>query len=48
VSPEMATRCFERCDEDGMTGEVEILRALSDTNPVGTQGPVWLVGGRAV
>lgn len=48
VSPEMAARCFERCDEDGITGEVEILRALSDTNPVGTQGPVWLVGGRAV
>jgi hypothetical protein len=48
VSPEMAARCFQRCDEDGMTGEVEILRALSDTNPVGTQGPVWLVGGRSV
>jgi hypothetical protein len=48
VSPEMATRCFQRCDEDGMTGEVEILRALSDTNPVGTQGPVWVVGGRSV
>jgi hypothetical protein len=48
VAPEMATRCFERCDEQNMSGEVEILRALSDTNPVGTQGPVWLVGGRAV
>jgi hypothetical protein len=48
VSPEMATRCFERCDEDGITGEVEILHALSDTNPVGTQGPVWLLNGRAV
>jgi hypothetical protein len=48
AAPEMATRCFERCDEQGITGEVEILRALSDTNPVGTQGPVWLVGGRAV
>jgi hypothetical protein len=48
VSPEMAARCFERCDEAGITGEVEILRSLSDTNPVGTQGPVWLVGGRAV
>ena len=48
VSPEMASRCFERCDEDGITGEVEILRSLSDTNPVGTQGPVWLVGGRSV
>jgi hypothetical protein len=48
AAPEMATRCFERCDEDSITGEVEILRALSDTNPVGTQGPVWLVGGRTV
>jgi hypothetical protein len=48
VSPEMATRCFERLDEAGFTGDVEILRALSDTNPVATQGPVWIVGGRAV
>jgi hypothetical protein len=48
VSPEMATRCFERCDSEGITGEVQILHALSDTHPVGTQGPVWLIGGRAV
>ena len=48
VSPEMATRCFERLDEAGFMGEVEILHALSDTNPVGTQGPVWMLGGRAV
>jgi hypothetical protein len=48
VSPEMATRCVQRCDDAGFTGEVEILHALSDTNPVGTQGPVWLIGGRAV
>jgi hypothetical protein len=48
VSPEMAARCLERCDDEGITGEVEILRALSDTHPVGTQGPVWLVGGRSV
>jgi hypothetical protein len=48
VSAEMAARCMQRCDEDGITGEVEILRALSDTHPVATQGPVWLVGGRAV
>ncbi len=48
VSPEMAARCLARCDEDGITGEVEILRALSDTYPVATQGPVWLVGGRSV
>jgi hypothetical protein len=48
VSPEMARRCFERCDELGFTGEIAILRVLSDTNPVGTQGPVWYVNGRAV
>jgi hypothetical protein len=48
VAPEMAARCFERCDEEGITGEVEILYVLSDTHPVGTQGPVWLLGGRTV
>jgi hypothetical protein len=48
VSPEMAARCFERCDEEGITGEVEILYVLSDTHPVATQGPVWLLGGRVV
>ena len=48
VSPEMAARCLERCDEEGITGHVEILRALSDTYPVATQGPVWYVGGRSV
>jgi hypothetical protein len=48
VSPEMAARCFARCDEQGITGTVEILHVLSDTDPVGTQGPVWFVGGRNV
>jgi hypothetical protein len=48
VSPEMAARCLTRCDEEGITGEVEILYVLSDTHPVGTQGPVWLLGGRTV
>ena len=48
VSSEMAARCLERCDEEGITGEVEVLRALSDTYPVATQGPVWYVGRRAV
>jgi hypothetical protein len=48
VSPEMAARCLQRCDEQGITGNVEILRVLSDTDPVATQGPVWLVGGRVV
>ncbi len=48
VSPEMAERCLARCDEEGLTGRIEILRALSDTYPVATQGPVWYVGGRSV
>jgi len=48
VSPEMAARCFARCDEQGITGAVEIVHVLSDTQPIGTQGPVWFVGGRNV
>jgi hypothetical protein len=48
AAPEMVERCFARCDEEGITGEVEILRVLCDTVPVATQGPVWYVGGRAV
>jgi hypothetical protein len=48
ASAPMARRCFERLDEAGIRAEVRILRALSDTKPVYTQGPVWYVGGRAV
>jgi hypothetical protein len=48
ASAEMVARCLERCDDEGITGAVEILRALSDTYPVATQGPVWYVGGRSV
>jgi len=48
VSAPMARRCLERLDEEGIRGEVRVLRVLSDTDAVGTQGPVWRVGGRAV
>ncbi len=48
AAPEVVARYLERCDEEGITGEVEILRVLSDTEPVATQGPVWHVGGRTV
>jgi hypothetical protein len=48
ASTEMTRRCFERLDEEGIRGAVRILRALSDTHPVQTQGPVWYVGGRSV
>jgi hypothetical protein len=48
TSKGMARRCFERLDEEGIPGRLEIQRVLADTDPVGTQGPVWRVGGRAV
>jgi hypothetical protein len=48
ASPGMTRRCLERLDEESIPGRVEVLRGLSDTQPVGTQGPVWRVGGRAV
>jgi hypothetical protein len=48
ASPEMVGRCLERCDELGMRGRVHVLRVLSDTRPVYTQGPVWQLDGRTV
>lgn len=48
VSPEMARRCFERCDAEHITGAVTVLRVMSDSRLVGTQGPVWMLGGRNV
>jgi hypothetical protein len=48
ASTEMARRCLERLDRAGIRGNVRVLRALSDTRPVQTQGPVWYVGGRSV
>ena len=48
VSPGMARRCLERLDAEGITGSVRVLRALSDTRPVATQGPVWYVGGKVL
>jgi hypothetical protein len=48
ASPGMVQRCLARRHEAGLPGEVRILRALSDAHPVGTQGVVWYVGGKAV
>jgi hypothetical protein len=48
ASPQMARRCLERVDESGIRGTVEVLRALSDTKHVSTQGPVWYVGGKVL
>jgi hypothetical protein len=48
VAPEMARRCFERCDAESIRGSVTVLRAISDSQPVSTQGPVWLMSGQVV
>ncbi len=48
VSPAMARRCFERLDHEEITGTTRVLRVLSDTDNVDTQGPVWLVGGKTL
>jgi hypothetical protein len=43
---EMVRRCLERVDAARIRGTVRVIRALSDTHPVQTQGPVWYTGGR--
>jgi hypothetical protein len=48
ASAGMVERCLERCDGMGMHGGIEVLRVLSDTRLVATQGPTWLVSGRNV
>ncbi|HEY2073875.1 MAG TPA: hypothetical protein VGG88_09910 [Gaiellaceae bacterium] len=48
ASSGMVRRCLARLDHAAIPGEVRVLRALSDTHPVGTQGPVWMVGGKQV
>lgn len=48
VSAGMARRCLERLDAEGIAGEVSVLRVVSEDRPVGTQGPVWRIGGRSL
>ena len=48
VSPGMARRCFEQLDEEGIGGSVSVLRSLSGTDNVATQGAVWYVGGKVL
>jgi hypothetical protein len=48
VSTTMARRCFERLDEEQIAGSVTLLRVLSDTRPVATQGSSWIVAGRVL
>jgi hypothetical protein len=48
ASPAMVRRCLERVDAEAIRGQLRILRVLSDTDPVSTQGPVWYVEGKVV
>jgi hypothetical protein len=48
VSAPMARRCFEQLDDEGITGTVAVLRALSGTDNVATQGAVWYVAGKVL
>jgi hypothetical protein len=48
ASPEMVARCLQRLDAESIVGDLAILRVLSETRHVATQGPVWRVGGRSV
>lgn len=48
ASAAMVGRCFERCDGMGMQGSVEVLRVLSDTRLVATQGPTWILAGKNI
>jgi hypothetical protein len=42
----MVRACLERCERESIRGRVRVLEALSDSSPVGTQGPVWRIGGK--
>ena len=48
ASAQMTARCLERVDAEGIFGRLTILRVLSGTHNVDTQGPVWRVEGKAV
>jgi hypothetical protein len=48
VSTQMARRCLERLDEEHIDGSVTVLRVLSDTHPVASQGSSWIVAGKVL
>jgi hypothetical protein len=48
VAPSMARRAFQRLDAEGLSGDLRVLRVLSDTSSPFSQGPVWREDGRAV
>ena len=48
AAPGMARRCLERVDEAGTPGRLRLIEVFSDTKPVLTQGPTFVVSDRAV
>lgn len=48
VSAQMARRCFERMDAEGITGRIRLIYEISDSENAVTQGPVWRVAGKSV
>ncbi len=48
AAPGMARRCLERLDEGGIPGGLSLLEVFSDTRPMLTQGPTFVVSDRAV
>lgn len=46
--PGLVRLCLERMDAAGVTGRLRLVHALSETDNVSTQGPVWRLAGRAV
>ncbi len=48
ASTGMTARCLERCDEEGIPGRVSVTTLFAKTDNVATQGPVFMVGGRAL
>jgi hypothetical protein len=44
----LVRRCLERMDDEAITGTLTVVNALSQTDNVGTQGPVWRIAGRSV
>lgn len=48
ISSSMLRRCLERLDERAISGTLSLVRLLSETHPVATQGPVWRIASRSV
>ena len=48
ASTSIARRCFERLDAEAIDGEVSVLQVLAGVDNVGTQGPVWYIGGKVL